>query len=265
MTDEVELTGGGTTRVFRRGDTVRRPAREWTPAVHRLLTRLDEADFAGSPKAYGIDEQNREILDFIPGEVGNYPLTDAVRSESALVSAARLLRSFHDATADLVRDDQERLIGLQLDPLTPVEVVCHSDFAPYNVVFRGGAAVGIIDFDYARLGPRSSDVAYALYRFAPLTVSFGASDEFSRIDLQQKRARAFLDAYGCDRDARRRAFDAVVPRLEALVALMRDSAADGDEAFAGHIEAGHADIYLRDIDYVTRNADHWRAVVEEAA
>jgi hypothetical protein len=104
-------------------------------------------------------------------------------------------------------------------------------------------------------------LGYALYRFAPLTVSFDPGDEFSRLEVQQRRARRFLDAYGCDREARRQAIDAVVPRLEALVALMRTSANAGDEAFASHVEAGHADLYLRDIDHVQQNAEAWRAVV----
>jgi hypothetical protein len=262
MTDEVELTGGGTTHVVRAGDTVRRPAQAWTPAVHGLLDHVRRAKFLGAPEALGIDDQNREILQFMPGEVGHYPLSEEVRSERALVSAGRLLRSYHDATVGFIDEHHASGLGFQLDPLTPVEVVCHSDFAPYNVVFRGGEAVAMIDFDYARLGPRAWDLAYALYRFAPLTVSFGPGDELSRIDLQATRARMFLDAYGCDHDVRHRAVDAVVPRLEALVALMRGSAKAGDEAFAAHIEAGHAEIYLNDIAYVSSNSEYWRSVVD---
>jgi hypothetical protein len=216
----------------------------------------------GAPRAWGIDDQHREILDFVPGEVGNYPLLAEVRGQRALVSAGRLLRSYHDATVGYVDEHQVRGLGFQLDPLSPVEVVCHSDFAPYNVVFRQDEAIAMIDFDYARLGPRAWDLAYALYRFAPLTVSFGPGDELSRIDVQATRARMFLDAYGCDRDARREAIDAVVPRLEALVALMRGSAEAGDEAFEAHIEAGHAQIYLNDIAYVSSNSEYWRSIVD---
>ncbi|WP_405867085.1 phosphotransferase [Streptomyces sp. NBC_01515] len=41
----------------------------------------------------------------------------------------------------------------------PVEVICHGDFAPYNCVFTGEGAVGLIDFDAARPGPRAWDLA----------------------------------------------------------------------------------------------------------
>ncbi|WP_290866248.1 phosphotransferase [Hamadaea sp.] len=50
----------------------------------------------------------------------------------------------------------------------PAEVVCHSDAAPYNTVFRSGHPVALIDFDTAHPGPRVWDVAYAVYRFVPL-------------------------------------------------------------------------------------------------
>ncbi|WP_396136875.1 MULTISPECIES: phosphotransferase [unclassified Amycolatopsis] len=42
------------------------------------------------------------------------------------------------------------------------EVVCHGDFGPWNVVWRGDQPVGILDWDYARPAPRLHDVAYAL-------------------------------------------------------------------------------------------------------
>ncbi|WP_199220854.1 aminoglycoside phosphotransferase family protein [Rathayibacter tanaceti] len=255
---ELELPGGGTTRVVRVGDTVRRPFRAWSPAVHRLLETVSARGFGGAPVPLGIDGHGREILSFLPGEVGNYPLSAEMRSRTALVSAAQLLRRYHDATVDLAAD---RTTGFRLEPLEPVEVVCHSDFAPYNVVFRGGTAVAVIDFDYARPGPRAWDLAYALYRFAPLSVAFGAEDEFSALGSQVRRLRAFLDAYGCDRRERRAALDLVVPRLRALIALMTGAAADGDENFARHIEDGHVGIYVRDIAYIRENERVWLGAV----
>lgn len=57
-----------------------------------------------------------------------------------------------------------------LSAVNPIEVMCHGDFAPYNVVLNGSDAVGIIDFDTLHPGSRLSDVAYAVYRWAPLKI-----------------------------------------------------------------------------------------------
>jgi hypothetical protein len=85
--------------VVRVGDTVRRPAGPWTPAVHALLTHLHEVGFGGAPRPLGIDDRGREVLTFMPGTVawpGHFHLLDADRQ---LRRAARLVREFHDAKA----------------------------------------------------------------------------------------------------------------------------------------------------------------------
>lgn len=249
---EEQLAGGGTTVVTRVGATVRRPVRSWSSAVHRLLEHLAAAGVAGVPRFLGIDEQGREILDHLDGEVGHHPLGAQVRSDTALVSAARLLRRLHDATATLpgALDD-----NWWLPVVEPVEVVCHGDFAPYNCVFAGGETVGIFDFDAAHPGPRRWDIAYALYRFAPLTVS--DEEGFGDLGEQARRARLFLDAYGCTQPERAAAMAAVAPRLQALVDFMRAAAGAGDATFARHIAEGHADGYLADIGYVAQHAQVW--------
>ena len=71
MAEEELLSGGNTTVVVRVGETVRRPVGPWTPAVHDLLNHLTAAGFAGSPRVLGIDDADREILEFVPGEVGS--------------------------------------------------------------------------------------------------------------------------------------------------------------------------------------------------
>ncbi|HSF26418.1 MAG TPA: phosphotransferase [Actinomycetes bacterium] len=228
------------------GATVRRPARPWTPAVRVLLDRLRAAGVSQAPAWRGVDDQGRDVFDFLPGDVGSYPLSAAIRSDAALITAARLLRSLHDASVPLTRESS---LPWQLVPLEPVEVICHGDFAPYNCVFRGQEAVGVIDFDFARPGPRRWDLAYAIYRFAPLTAP-GNADGFGDPPAQARRARLFLDSYGCTARERRDALETIGPRLRWLVDHMRDAAAGGNRRFAAHIEAGHADTYLRDIAYV---------------
>jgi aminoglycoside phosphotransferase (APT) family kinase protein len=53
--------------------------------------------------------------------------------------------------------------------IDPIEVMCHGDFAPYNVTIVDGEAFGIIDFDTLHPGPKMWDIAYAVYRWVPFT------------------------------------------------------------------------------------------------
>ncbi|CAL9562986.1 hypothetical protein SUDANB95_04635 [Actinosynnema sp. ALI-1.44] len=245
-----EILSGGTTTVVRIGRTVRRPVRAWSEAVQWLLTGLARAQVRGVPRWRGVDEEGREVLDFLPGEAG----TSADRvPDRALVGAAKLLRRVHDATAPLPDKTSWRW---QLPVVEPVEVVCHGDFAPYNCVFRDGGTTGVFDFDAAHPGPRSWDLAHAVYRFAPLSTSDAAD-----AGEQARRARLFLDSYGRTRGERLDVVDALVPRLLALVHFMRTAAANGDPNFARHIEEGHADLYLRDADHINEHRATWDRIV----
>jgi hypothetical protein len=96
---EIVLTGGNMTPVVRVGDTVRRAAGPWTPTVHALLRHLRARGFTRAPEPLGIDERGREILSFLPGRVGTYPLDDFMLADATLTSVAGLLRAFHAATA----------------------------------------------------------------------------------------------------------------------------------------------------------------------
>ncbi len=99
--DEPEvLTGGGVNEVIRFGNTVRRPAGPWRPLIHELLRHLRQAGFTAAPAPHGITEDGFAILDFLPGVVAHHPLPAAARTREALVSAAELLRAYHDATVE---------------------------------------------------------------------------------------------------------------------------------------------------------------------
>jgi hypothetical protein len=164
---EEVLSGGYSTPVVRVEDTVRRATGPWSPAVHGLLRHLERRGFDGAPRFLGLDDRGREVLTFIPGMVGNYPLPFDAWSDEALVHAARLMRRYHDATVGYA-PAEDAVWRLQA-PHGPHEVICHNDFAPYNLVFTNWRPHAIIDFDTAGPGPRIWDVSYATYRFVPLS------------------------------------------------------------------------------------------------
>ncbi|RVX40508.1 Ser/Thr protein kinase RdoA (MazF antagonist) [Nonomuraea polychroma] len=242
------LTGGGVNHVVRDGDTVRRPTGPWTAGVHAVLDHLAERGFRGAPRSHGIDGEGREVLDFLPGDVPGYPLPEWVLSDDVLEAVGRLLREFHDATLDFPKNQD---VPWYWPPVSPAEVICHGDVAPYNCVFRDGRPVAFIDFDTAHPGPRVWDVAYAAYRFVPLTDPRHMS--LYPVPEQARRLRLFADAYALDDAARGELTATAQARLDHLVRFMHAQAAAGHEAFASHIVRGDDLLYQRDIEHIARH------------
>ena len=240
---------GGVNEVTRIGATIRRPIGAWTPTVHALLVYLAEVGFAGAPRAYGIDEQGREILDFVDGDVPDYPLPAYAVSDDAVSAAGEMLRVFHDATADFVSPPD----AVWYFPIRePVEVICHGDTAPYNMVFRNGRPAALIDFDTAHPGPRVWDLAYSAYRFAPLSAPSNAEFHLP-VAEQARRLRILADAYQLGAEERLLLPDTAVARLHHLVTHIREQAAAGNVAFASHLSEGHDMIYLADAAHIVEH------------
>ena len=76
------LDGGSTGGAVRVGDTVRRAAGPWTPAVHSLLAHLADEGFAGCPRPLGFDTRGREVPSFLAGET--------VGSQAAMYPSGRI-------------------------------------------------------------------------------------------------------------------------------------------------------------------------------
>jgi len=122
------LWGGRTTLgVVKIGETVRRPATPNSVFVRSLLMHLELSGFAGAPRYLGMDEDNRDVFSYLPGEV---PSELGEREDQVLQAAARLIRGFHDATAALVHSDAAACSGLTHEPVGDGPRVCRFPVVP---------------------------------------------------------------------------------------------------------------------------------------
>jgi aminoglycoside phosphotransferase (APT) family kinase protein len=196
-----------------------------TETVAALLRHVRERGVPGVP-APG---------EWLDGDVPAYPMPEWVWAETVLDDAARWLRLFHDATVDFPREGRAWMLPARV----PDEVICHNDFAPYNMVFRGGRLAGVIDYETVGPGPRAWDLAYLAYRLVPLAAPANP-DLPARPDAEARLAR-LCDAYGGAEPEQVRAL--IAPRLDELAEW---TAARGGE-FVAHAAQYRADAaFLRE-------------------
>lgn len=250
---KIELQGGRDGKIFKVGNIVSRPLNSWTQNIHAYLNHLQNQGIDFVPKPRAIDEQaGVEQVSFVQGEVCNYPLSVAFQSETALISAAKLLRQLHDASVGYLNQLKGDEVWM-LPPLKPAEVICHADYAPYNVVVKNAHVVGIIDFDTCHPGTRVWDIAYAIYRWAPMSRP-DADDIFGTQAEHINRALTFCNAYGLAANLRQQILPIMIERLQKMVDYITTKAANGNEDFITNMNDGHHIHYQKDIEYLKINA-----------
>ena len=225
---EQPLHGGITNagQVVRDGPHVLRPSSPHSGSIHAFLRAVRAAGFEGAPMPVGIDDDGRERLVFIEGEVPLAPYPAWSQSDAALASTARLLRGLHDAARGFDPHGLPWHDGLA-DPAGGT-LVCHNDVEPSNVVFRDGIAVGLLDFEFAAPGRPVYDLAQLARLCVPIEDDFDQARIGWRPADRPGRLRLVADAYGLDRDG----------RGELLAAM--DDAIDCIEAFVRHhVDAGN--------------------------
>ncbi|WNB90990.1 phosphotransferase [Bacillus sp. NEB1478] len=257
--NEEKLTGGNVSSVYRSGNTVLRELKPSSQKIHRLLQHLENKGYKFAPKFLGIDEKGREILTYMEGEAGNYPLKTYMWSDESLIKIAKMLRLYHDAVSDFPFDENWQPLDQTPKPL---EIICHNDFAIYNIIFDKEEPVSIIDFDVAAPGPRIWDIAYTLYTCAPLSrfyhsekgeqINYDSSVHANRI---KERVKMFFDSYG--EEVKQVFSEMVLLRLEGLCKTITRKANEGDIAFQKMIEEGHLEHYQEDIKFIRDQGKEW--------
>jgi Phosphotransferase enzyme family len=229
--DEQRLTGGNDGGAVRIGDTVRRAAGPWTPAVHALLSHLAESGFDRAPIPRGLDDQGREVLTFLPGAVvgAARPWPSWVHSDDALRQAAIWLRDFHRAVATFV--PEPGAVWREHGTWRPGLIIGHNDAAPYNAAWLDGHLTGFFDWDFAGPVTIEEDLAFTAFAWVPLHARRVVEAEgFTAFEDRPRRLRLFLDTYGWPAPTDE-FIEAVRRRVTASAEGIRRAARAGDPAF----------------------------------
>ncbi|MEU7996116.1 phosphotransferase [Micromonospora sp. NPDC049060] len=241
---EEPLPSNATAGVVRVGDTVRRPVGPWTDAVDALLEHLHAVGFSGAPRPLGRDAQGRQVLEYVPGEVGaasgTYPVAD-------LFAIGRMLAELHEALAGFT--PPAGAAWQRLIPPDREELVCHNDVAPWNLI-RADRGWVLIDWDAAAPGSRLWDVAYAAQSMAGLRPDRPVAESAARL-------RAFADGYRLDEASRPALAGMLGRRAWAMYELLREGAEQRREPWAR--------IWTEDGPYWLATADHLAAHTREWA
>jgi hypothetical protein len=232
--DGVEVLAGGVANagsVVRVGDEVRRPATGRSELVFALLRHVRATGFLGVPEPLGFDDQGRERLRFIPGDVAVPPFPGWSLAPELLASTARLLREFHEAVRGFVppagADWCTELAHPGGGPL-----VGHNDVCVENVVVRDGRAVALIDFEFAAPTHPLHDLAVLARHWVPVETEQDAR-VYGRSGFDVgARLRIVADAYGVPRGRQREEFlDLLVAGIHRGGAFVLARVARGEQAF----------------------------------
>lgn len=257
---EETLPGGNTDGAVLIDGVVHKQASPSTRSVHALLRHLEQVGIDGVPRPLGFDEQGRQMLTYLPGEMigDRVPWPAWVYADSTLVQVGQWMRRIHDATAVFVPPADERWFTGRT--MRPGWIIGHQDAAPYNAVMDDDRLVGFFDWDTASPSPREADLAFSALLWVPLTAPDAGADAGGQpggheVLDRSRRLHLLLDSYGYDSD--RRAFGAaIVRRASGQAGVIRAMADAGDRAAtallpianrldqaASHVEALPADFW----------------------
>jgi Ser/Thr protein kinase RdoA (MazF antagonist) len=228
MEEEHSLVGGlnPDAGIVRIGDTVRRPAGSSSAAVRALLQHLETVGFDGAPRFLDVDEQGRDVLTFLDGDVPLPPYPGWALTDDALDDLGQLLRRFHEATADF---DGSSVAGWSHEWSDPGggPVICHNDVFPENVVFRDGHVVALIDFAMAAPGRPLWDLAIAAQEWAPLHAPASRVAHPDELDGVRRTGR-LARAYGVEPQQAEELLDVIAEERAHSLAHVREQAAAGN-------------------------------------
>lgn len=192
------------------------------------------------PKYIG-ETTNEIILSYVDGDCIHEEIhrISEINKKEMIISSAKYLAEYHKATENFPLSDDDKFY-LEYNGNLTCDVICHNDFAPYNITFNNYEAIGLIDFDTICPGPREWDIAYALYRFVFI-------DQLPKNGYDYSM-NLFLNAYGYKKTVN--FIPIIIERLEALINLISFEVSNNNKIFIEMEKKGHKQFYIEEIQRI---------------
>ncbi|WP_202805903.1 phosphotransferase [Actinopolymorpha alba] len=231
---------------------MRKPSLPQTAGVEAVLTHLAERQFDGAPRTLGRDDQDRHVLEYIPGALAHAlpPF-----SPEELRRVGRLIRELHDAM-DTFQPPSDATWHVLVPHPAGGDLICHNDLAPWNLVCNDQRWV-FIDWDNAAPSSRLWDLGYAATAFLPFVPR-------GDVEADSPRLRALVEGYGLNLEQRRALPAQIAARTRGQYELLVRGHRTGEQPWARMYAEGHADYWGPTAAYIEEHHDDWvTALVSE--
>ena len=224
---------GNMADVFRIGDVVRKERGPWWDSVRQVLTYLEHAGFAWSPRI-APEQTNWVDLSYIEGESIEAGLSGA-RDPDILRQIGRCARDLHDSLDGFRLNHETETVPWPIEPPAQI-MICHNDLSPWNTVMKNGRIQGIIDWDLVSYGTREWELAWMCWRWAPIYPP-GARTQLS-VAEQIQRCRILLESYGVDTLDLNGFVNLIDRRMECALEVVEQLGAQGVAGFDRLLNSG---------------------------
>ena len=221
-------------KVTRHGPFVLRPSNLYSASIHAFLKTLRKTGFEGASLPIEIQEDGRERLVFIEGEVPIPPYATWAQSDDVLASVTRLISDFHLASATV--DRSMETWNHEMSDASGGSIICHNDVCLENVIFRDGKAIALIDFDFAAPGRPTYDLAAFARMCVPIDDDI-SSERLGWLESDRSgRLRLVADVYGLDAKGRRELLEFLDGAIQGGGTFVQRRANAGDTNFIQMLE-----------------------------
>ena len=245
---EEHLTGGNTAEsVLRLGSTVRKPVTPSTPAVHSFIAHLRAAGFEAVPEVFGLDDQGRQVLEYVPGSL----FDSKNHTPSGLRRVGAIIRELHRVAVSFQMPEAAKW-NIRCQP-DKQEIICHNDLAPWNLICGPDRWV-FIDWDGAAPATRLWDLAWSAISFPPFKPECDLATAVAAM-------HELVKGYGLDRSSYAGLIGLMIKRARAEHNIIVEGAGMDQQPWVRLHAEGHHHYWGPVADYIDRNASAIEALL----